>query len=871
MNFKLINPALHQRVLDFLRNVGEKDRLAILHHTDPDGICSAALLARFFEMKMDGFDIFFINQKPNEILITDATIVALREHKVNKLIVVDMAVDQVPQKIIEAEKFLSVLVIDHHKLYTDSNSPMCVVCKPQMIYEIGEDAAWYCSSKFTYDLITEITPIEELAWISAIGIIGDCATEQWKPFMQRLFLHLRITLKPDMFSTDLGQIADMISCTESYDWRKARICLDLLRRAKGYKELFTSEIAEFQSIIKKEVEYWISNAEKLAQFYDDIDLIFYYITPQYSVKSTMSTLFAAKYPNKTIIIIQDTKEEILPFSARRQDKKIAVNELVEEAVRNFAGAQAGGHIPSAGGTIHREDLERFRNNIVSILSRKKDQRGSFHSPLLSVWKKVEDDISAITGSPVKTISMDGEEISATERPYFCQLVHSRTLLYCKAAYKEKVKLEEPGFVRPFCQGRVFIVPIVYQEKKMGVLSIGPLRNPAEAKSCESAAKKLGIDESELADAYLQLKSIENIEKMQVMLHFAASTAFRLAYEACADKMRVADYEILQKISGLLNSSLALEKVLDQIINFLMSTPQVQCSSLLLFENKKRYITTRAPLGEQYKEFENIVAEEVTKTHSPVLVHFIPGDPRFRSSAGNNLYTSLACFPLRYTDKFLGVMTIYSQSLDWITLRKDLLTSIASQTALAIWTAKQFEYIQELAVTDKLTGLFNRRKFLDILEQEIGRVRRFGKPISVAMIDVDHFRNYNNSNGHLEGDRLLSRLGEIFLSTVREIDTVGRYGGEEFIMIFPETTTVEVLDIAKRIMSMLSREHFLGEEKQPLGKISISMGLLTCLDGSLDSLEMIREADKALYSAKNKGRDTIVSSVAVNRNMKPMEI
>lgn len=190
----------------------------------------------------------------------------------------------------------------------------------------------------------------------------------------------------------------------------------------------------------------------------------------------------------------------------------------------------------------------------------------------------------------------------------------------------------------------------------------------------------------------------------------------------------------------------------------------------------------------------------------------------------------------------------------------------SQTVPELIHAKKIS--EQLALTDKLTGLYNRRYFMDALEKETARAKRFFKPLSLMLIDVDHFGKYNNNMGHPKGDILLKKMADIFRAYARPVDIIGRYGGEEFIIIMPECNEEHASIVAERIRSAVDSEKFDGQEGQPGGNVTISAGCITSMDLGLDAEQLIKEADNALYEAKNTGRNKVTHRLLKDSLQRP---
>jgi diguanylate cyclase (GGDEF)-like protein len=163
-----------------------------------------------------------------------------------------------------------------------------------------------------------------------------------------------------------------------------------------------------------------------------------------------------------------------------------------------------------------------------------------------------------------------------------------------------------------------------------------------------------------------------------------------------------------------------------------------------------------------------------------------------------------------------------------------------------------DQLKELAITDDLTKLFNSRHFYAQLEYEVNRFNRYKRPFSIMMIDLDHFKRFNDTYGHLEGDRILRRVGRKITSCMRTMDTAYRYGGEEFTVLLPETDCNAALTVAERIKDSISSETL---EDVNDSRITVSIGVSEYSES--DSItHLIKRADKAMYAAKQQGRNRI---------------
>jgi diguanylate cyclase (GGDEF)-like protein len=196
---------------------------------------------------------------------------------------------------------------------------------------------------------------------------------------------------------------------------------------------------------------------------------------------------------------------------------------------------------------------------------------------------------------------------------------------------------------------------------------------------------------------------------------------------------------------------------------------------------------------------------------------------------------------------LGYMTeVFNHMVEQLRLgRKEL--DEANQTL-----RQRNQELQELSVTDSLTGLFNRKHMWETLARELETYKRHRRPLSVLMIDIDHFKRYNDTQGHLAGDEALRRLGEILRSSLRVSDYAARYGGEEFLVVLPDTDSAMGAQVAERLRELVAGEKFGGGPGSP--KITISIGVASTSEHEEEPETLVRNADTALYRAKKAGRN-----------------
>lgn len=330
-----------------------------------------------------------------------------------------------------------------------------------------------------------------------------------------------------------------------------------------------------------------------------------------------------------------------------------------------------------------------------------------------------------------------------------------------------------------------------------------------------------------------------------------------------NKMLNEIYNLSLKIGGSLSLEDELEIIIDVTNKFLNSNLTV----ISLFDERKMELKSKVSKGDLLPgllagdkvKIEDSLLGEVIKTGEPLIINDL-SSPEFRRhfSATEQKVSSLLSIPLKIEEKTIGVFTsAYSQTMEFKEEDLKFLTLIGARAALAINNARLHEEIKRLAITDGLTGLYNYRYFQEHLKRELERCKRFNHILSLLIIDIDHFKKFNDTYGHLEGDAFLQRLAILLNFQVRQSDVVCRYGGEEFVIITPETSKANAFLLGERIRKRVDERFFTQEEKNQLPFTSVSIGIASFPDDAVEQRELIECADIALYEAKRTGRNKVV--------------
>jgi diguanylate cyclase (GGDEF)-like protein len=257
-----------------------------------------------------------------------------------------------------------------------------------------------------------------------------------------------------------------------------------------------------------------------------------------------------------------------------------------------------------------------------------------------------------------------------------------------------------------------------------------------------------------------------------------------------------------------------------------------------------------------------VSGEVIHTGKPVMVTDLriagrkpaPAERRYKTN-------SFISYPIMISGRKVGVLNVTDKSGGGVYDEVDLslLEIIGPQVALALeraeWQERATEF-QLMSITDSLTGLPNRRYLEERLSEELNRSKRYDYPMSFLMIDIDDFKAYNDKNGHQAGDVALQITAHCLKGALRVVDVASRYGGEEFCILLPQTAMAEAGVIADRIRQRVSTTEFPHGKAQPLGQVTISVGVSTFTKNIDTSENIIAAADRALYQAKSLGKDRV---------------
>lgn len=342
--------------------------------------------------------------------------------------------------------------------------------------------------------------------------------------------------------------------------------------------------------------------------------------------------------------------------------------------------------------------------------------------------------------------------------------------------------------------------------------------------------------------------------------------------------RIFELKSLYLVSLTLSKTLELNEILRSFKNLFRKKINVDHFGIFLLNESLSTLTLHTSFGlpknanlQSSFQFDEDIFGKALEIEDIVYVSDISRTQEFKFFNGEPRTGSYIAVPilLRKNHPF-GVISLYrNQTGAFSKEERSLFKKIGLEIAKVLDKSLLFQHTKELSITDDLTGLYNRRYFNQRFEREVQRAKRYRRPLSILMVDIDYFKNYNDINGHLLGDEVLKKVARLIESNLRKADIVARYGGEEFVILLPEIDKSHADQVAEKLRRTVELRNFSKEQYQPNKNLTISLGLATLPDDSTNARELIEFADRALYRAKAEGRNRVIayhsSMIQINQN------
>jgi diguanylate cyclase (GGDEF)-like protein len=407
-----------------------------------------------------------------------------------------------------------------------------------------------------------------------------------------------------------------------------------------------------------------------------------------------------------------------------------------------------------------------------------------------------------------------------------------------------------------------LFPIVYAEEIIGLLLLQKMQSdPGLAREDADSVRMylmqiaaplknilLAFEQNRMA-AQLEEKDHKLIEQSDVILRKSAHLV------------------ILNEIVQQVNSTLEPNEILHALARQAAQSIGADVCAVWLFSNEKVYLKAMAAFGIapellpkltlHLSDLRNTSFYPLFQERHSAIISSLHEKKIFKTKFHDLLKSEKwLAMPLPLKEQVLGFFLLghSRETHDYNEEELNLIRSVANHAVLAIENAQLYQEMKKQAITDGLTGAYNHRFFQLRFADEFASARRYNTVFSLVMLDIDFFKKYNDTFGHMAGDLALKEIAGLLRASVRENDIVARYGGEEFVMILPMTDMKGALSLTRRIHKALATIKFLGDMNQPLVAITVSMGVATYHETYKRREAMIHHADEALYTAKKHGRN-----------------
>lgn len=364
----------------------------------------------------------------------------------------------------------------------------------------------------------------------------------------------------------------------------------------------------------------------------------------------------------------------------------------------------------------------------------------------------------------------------------------------------------------------------------------------------------------------------SVEKERELVFVKEELKYKELLEARSEQIEKVNKELeesVKELSMLFNfgqyiiSTVDMNELLRIITTAIVDTLNYkECAILFKEDNLLRIVSAwgfedNAKLIGIEFSLEEGISGSVASSGKPMLINDTSKESRYLHYKGQiQKEGAFLSVPLKYKNTVIGVLNVSNDIPGSLTKKDiDFLTAISAQIAVVIENASLYEQTKELSITDDLTGLFNRRHMRVILDKEWERANRYSQPLSLLMLDLDLFKGYNDKFGHLRGDEALAILSQIIKMNIRGIDVPIRYGGEEFLIILPDTSSAGATATAEKLRKAIADAF----TQNNIPTLTISIGVVSYPEQVFETIhEFLYASDIALYEAKRRGRNTTVN-------------
>lgn len=466
-----------------------------------------------------------------------------------------------------------------------------------------------------------------------------------------------------------------------------------------------------------------------------------------------------------------------------------------------------------------------------------------------LWQQMQDELSRLINRPVYTLDTDGNRIFVSgEFPELCRLLDRDSS--CLNNVKKHVEFVQDDIKPFYCHAGLLnlAAPILFNHRRFGTVVI-----PA-VKSNENQVKE--FSQQELSDAAHLIEPVSQdvLRAYSQLLRFFVRVMPTLCSQKFKYSKQIAELSFMLDFANSTGNCIELHKLLGSVVEFFIKKFDLSNCSLFALNHKARYLTNDSTKN-IYELVESIAHEHLKANRTPLCTANISEDLLFHNIDGITEFPKFfLALPFIHERELIGFVCMFAEH----DLRPVLeISSVVCQRFIqSLLNVTKFSQAEKSAITDALTSLYNRSYFMQTLKNELNRAQKESKPTSLLIFDIDDFKLFNDSHGHPEGDRILVEIAEISRACFDDVDTVCRYGGEEFVVIMPNASSESALEKAEKLR----------ERVELNGSLTVSVGLITSLNSCVSAEQLLKQADTALYKAKRSGKNRVVKFLMVDRSL-----
>jgi diguanylate cyclase (GGDEF)-like protein len=405
----------------------------------------------------------------------------------------------------------------------------------------------------------------------------------------------------------------------------------------------------------------------------------------------------------------------------------------------------------------------------------------------------------------------------------------------------------PGLVRS-----VILVPLVAGTERVGTLAA---TKPIVEYFTEAQERAVAMLTAQAALVVNNARLYQGAQRNLARVEALTVQNAELLKEA---ERKAHQLALVNRAATRVASSLKPSEIFETMVEELHTTLNYACAVVRIREGDQLVLMARrgySAISNMFPITQGVVGR-VARTAKPELITDVSRDPDYVMTHPG--VTQEACAPMISHGEVVGIISIEVIEPTLTPADLDLLITLAGSAAVALEKAHLYEQTHALASTDGLTGLLNYRAFWEALERELERSMRYGVPFSLIMIEIDKFKRYNDTFGHLRGDEVLRLVARVLRQEHRaQVDIVARYGGDEFIILLPHTSKGAAAETAERIRAALEATPLISDLK--IASVTLSLGVASFPDDGKSADALVEAADRSMYSAKKRGGNAVATA------------